>query len=107
MIINKDHSAFISNIRENDAQVKDWLNKRMVESEEQASMGLENEAFKNDEYIRADQLMHRLCAPVDNKNQEQMKSFILWTKNSPTDNEPTWNKVVCAKCLLNPSNNFY
>ena len=68
----------------------------MVESEEQANMGLEHNAFNNDEYIRADQLMHRLCAPGNDKNQEQMISFILWTKDSPTDNEPSWNKVVCV-----------
>jgi hypothetical protein len=97
MIINKVHSAFLSIIRESEAQVEKWLNKQMVESWEQASMGIQNKAFNDDEYIRADELMHRLCAP---KDQEQMKSFILWTKNSPTDNEPTWNKVVCAKCYV-------
>jgi hypothetical protein len=69
----------------------------MVESEEQVNIGLEHKAFNKDGYIRADQLTHRLCAP---KDSNEMKSFILWTKDSPTDNEPSWNKVVCIEFLL-------
>ena len=70
----------------------------MVESQEQVDLGLKHNSFNHDEYIRVDQLMHRICAPT---NQNKMISFIFWTKDSPNDNEPHWNKVVCLNVHVN------
>ena len=64
----------------------------MVESQDQVTKGLDSGAFDADGYIRVDQRMHRLCAP---KKDGPMHSFILWTKDSPSDTTPTWDKVVC------------
>jgi hypothetical protein len=66
----------------------------MLESDKQVEDGLQSNAFGKDEYVRVDQTMNRLCAPTDNSPSKPMKSFILWTKDSPADNEPTWDKVV-------------
>jgi hypothetical protein len=87
--------------RENQDQVDSWLKKYMVESDEQATQGLKSGAFHKDEYIRVDQRMHRLCAPpFDESKQAPCHPFILWTKESPTDNHPRWDKVVCV--LVSP-----
>jgi hypothetical protein len=83
--------------REDEKQVNSWLKKYMVESDEQAKEGLKSGAFTKDEYIRVDQRMHRLCAPpFDESNKAPCHPFILWTKESPTDNHPRWDKVVCV-----------
>jgi hypothetical protein len=66
----------------------------MLESDQQVTDGLQSKAFEKDEYVRVDQTMNRLCAPTGNSSNKRMKSFILWTKDSPADNEPTWDKVV-------------
>jgi hypothetical protein len=72
----------------------------MVESEAQVIDGLEHGAFETDEYVRVDATMNRICAPTDNLGNKRMKSFILWTKSSPTDNTPTWDKVVSSSPLF-------
>jgi hypothetical protein len=71
--------------------VEKMMGLHMVESDDQVDTGLQNGAFKEGEYIRVDKTMNRLCAPTD---KTRMTSFIFWTKNSPEDNVPTWDKVV-------------
>jgi hypothetical protein len=71
--------------------VEKMIGLHMVESDVQATTGLESGAFKEGEYIRVDKTMNRLCAPTD---KSKMTSFIFWTKSSPKDNVPTWDKVV-------------
>jgi hypothetical protein len=81
---------------ENPKQIEAWLDKYMVESEAQAEQGLKSGAFDEEGYIRVDERMHRLCAPPFNpKKGSPVNSFIFWTKTSPTDKDPKWDKVVC------------
>jgi hypothetical protein len=77
--------------RQSEKEVDKLLKKHMLESEDQLDVGLKNKAFKEKDCIRVDQTMHRICAPTDNS---KARSFILWTKKSPKDTKPTWEKVV-------------
>jgi hypothetical protein len=79
--------------RQSEEEVEELLKKHMLESDDQLKIGLKNKAFKRKDCIRVDQTMHRICAPTDTS---RMKSFILWTKRSPNDTKPTWEKVVCS-----------
>lgn len=78
--------------RESERQVKEWLDKSMIEREEQVQMGIQSGAFEEDGYIRVDRLMNRICAPKPDR--PQVCSIILWTKESADDNVKTWDKVV-------------
>ena len=81
--------------RESKAQVDTWHKKHLVESDKHVEIGKANGAFADNEYIRVDQSMHRLCAPT----QPGMKSFVFWTKETPDDHTPTWDKVVHVQSL--------
>lgn len=86
---------YLIEIRTNQEQLDSWINKSMVESEDQVTIGLKHKAFDKDTYIRVDQLMHRLCGPHENNGKKRkMQSFIFWTKETPFDNMPTWDKMV-------------
>lgn len=85
--------------RESEEQVKEWLGKSMVEREEQVQTGLESGALKEDQYIRVDKLMNRICAPKP--GDLQTHSIILWTKESANDKVKTWDKVVCLTPYFN------
>jgi hypothetical protein len=65
--------------------------KHLVETLEQGIAGVEREAFTNDGYILTNDT-YRICAP--SFADVGMSACILWTKTSPDDTSPTWDKVV-------------
>ncbi|KAF8074472.1 hypothetical protein FPV67DRAFT_1445537 [Lyophyllum atratum] len=74
-----------------DDEVEAFNNRHFVETREQVEKGLESGAFDEDGYILINGLMHRICAPP--AEDQRMRSIILWTKDGPDDENPTWNKV--------------
>ena len=87
--------------RESERQVKEWLGRSMVETEQQMHTGIESGALKEDGYIRVDKLMSRICVPKPGELQDH--SIILWTKESADDKVKTWDKVICPTSDSNPT----
>ena len=76
------------------------------ETPEQGITGVENGAFTDDEYICIKDNTHRICAP---NSGTQMIACIFWTRASPEDTSPTWDKVVSIFliiCISGKINNF-
>ena len=78
--------------------MQNWKDKHMVETQEQAKMGLEHKAFKKDGFIDVHDKVFRICAPP--RDATSMQACVFWTKDDPNDNEPTWTKVVSTSLLL-------
>jgi hypothetical protein len=76
----------------------------MVETPEQGIMGVEHNTFNKDGYICLQENTYRICAP-NLPDTDKMTACIFWTKTSPTDTLPTWEKVVSRSLLLSASRN--
>lgn len=74
-----------------------FQSKHMVETPEQAQMGLQRGAFLEGEYICLQNITSRICAPSD---ETTMCACIFWTKTSSSDVTPTWDKVVSSFFLI-------
>jgi hypothetical protein len=72
-------------------ELEGFTGKHMVETPEQGIIGVENGAFTDDEYICTKDNTHRICAPTSGT---RMTACIFWTRASPEDTSPTWDKVV-------------
>jgi hypothetical protein len=81
--------------------------KHMVETPEQGIEGVEHGAFTNDDYICTKDNTYRICAPTS--ADTGMSACIFWTKTSPEDTSPTWDKVVSKStviCVSHERNSF-
>ena len=87
--------------RESEKQVKEWLGKSMVETEQQVQTGIESGALKEDGHICVDKLMNHICAPKP--GELQYHSIILWTKESADNRVKMWDKVVHPTSDSNPT----
>jgi hypothetical protein len=75
------------------------LDVHMVETIKQLSHGVCSGAFKENECICIGAETYRICAPTG-PAAGNMKSCIMWTKESSMDISLTWDKVVSALSLL-------
>lgn len=66
--------------------------KHMVETPEQGIAGVQHGAFTDEGYVCIKDNTHRICAPT--ASDTQMRACIFWTKASPEDTLPGWDKVV-------------
>ena len=64
----------------------------MVETEEQLEYALSRPHLLGWQFICIGNQYHRICAPE--QSNDTMYSCILWTKETPEDTNPTWDKVV-------------
>ena len=69
----------------------------MVETPKQGIAGVEHKAFTNDGHICTKDNNYHICAPTS--ADKRMRACIFWTKSSPEDTSPTWDKVV-SKFLI-------
>jgi hypothetical protein len=72
--------------------------KHMVETPEQGIEGVERGAFTNDGYICTRDDTYHICAPTS--ADTRMRACIFWTKTSPEDTSPTWDKVVSKSLII-------
>lgn len=70
----------------------------MVETLQQVIDGVEHKAFTNEGYICIKDNTYRICAPTP--HDTQMRACIFWTKTSPEDTSPTWDKVVSKSLII-------
>ena len=82
--------------RASERHIEEVVGKTVWETEDQYERAAHrsNSSAQSKESIALARDYSRICRPSLDENKKKKLAFIIWRRDSPNDDDPTWNKVA-------------